>query len=218
MPAPSPPHPLLPLLCCCRVFDLLVNHLPLDVPGQQPPPPKPPASWRDSMYTRQATASVVLAWTRVSPEAFLPHLEALATRVGELWEQGRLRAGAHLLSDATPPHAPPLQGCCRYCLRVGIPLIHPHHTVPLLCVCPCAGEKNVLQEAIVGAVVQQPEQTQAQVVGWVLSGVRQEWLSPAWQGHLASPQAFMQHYTPVLPDGAGGWQVWGRRGGGDAAS
>ena len=78
---------------------------------------------------------------------------------------------------------------------------------PLPPVSLCAGEKNVLQEAIVGAVAHQPEQTQAQVVGWVLSGVRQEWLSPAWQAHLASPQAFMQHYTPVLPDGAGGWQV-----------
>lgn len=46
-----------------------------------------------------------------------------------------------------------------------------------------------------------------QVVEWVLAPVRAEWASPAWQAHLASPEAFIQQYTPVNPDGAGGWQV-----------
>lgn len=46
-----------------------------------------------------------------------------------------------------------------------------------------------------------------QVVEWVLAPVRAEWASPAWQAHLASPEAFIQQYTPVQPDGAGGWQV-----------
>jgi hypothetical protein len=50
---------------------------------------------------------------------------------------------------------------------------------------------------------------QASVVEWVLAGVRQEWSTPGWQSHLASPQAFIQRYTPPTPDGAGGWQVRG---------
>jgi hypothetical protein len=50
---------------------------------------------------------------------------------------------------------------------------------------------------------------QASVVEWVLAGVRQEWSTPGWQSHLASPQAFIQRYTPPTPDGAGGWQVGG---------
>ena len=36
---------------------------------------------------------VPLVWTKASPEAFLPHLEALASRVRELWDQGLIRAG-----------------------------------------------------------------------------------------------------------------------------
>lgn len=36
---------------------------------------------------------VLLAWTKACPEAFLPHLEAMATQVGELWQAGRIRAG-----------------------------------------------------------------------------------------------------------------------------
>ncbi|EFN51722.1 hypothetical protein CHLNCDRAFT_139890 [Chlorella variabilis] len=147
-----------------RVFDLLVNNLPLDAAGQEPPPAKPPPGWRDGMHARQYTAMVLLVWTKASPQAFLPHLEALATQVGELWEQGRIRAG----------------------------------------------EKNALQEAIVGAARAGPEQLQASVLEWVLAPVRGEWATPAWQAHLASPQAFMLHYTPVVPDGAGGWQVGGR--------
>ena len=41
----------------CRVFDVLVNTLPLEVHGHQPPPVKPPAGWRDSMHARQFIAS-----------------------------------------------------------------------------------------------------------------------------------------------------------------
>lgn len=58
-----------------------------------------------------------------------------------------------------------------------------------------------------GAARAGPEQLQASVLEWVLAPVRGEWATPAWQAHLASPQAFMLHYTPVVPDGAGGWQV-----------
>ena len=58
-----------------------------------------------------------------------------------------------------------------------------------------------------GAARAGPEQLQASVLEWVLGGVRAEWASPAWQAHLASPQIFMQHYTPITPDSAGGWQV-----------
>lgn len=39
-------------------------------------------------------AVVLLQWTKACPEAFLPHLEALATQVRELWDAGRIRAGA----------------------------------------------------------------------------------------------------------------------------
>lgn len=74
---------------------------------------------------------------------------------------------------------------------------------------------NALQEAVVGAVTAGPLDLQASVVEWVLAGVRAEWTSPVWQAHLGSPQAFMQRYTPVEADGAGGWQVGaGSRGGG----
>ncbi|PRW59064.1 HASTY 1-like isoform X1 isoform B [Chlorella sorokiniana] len=147
-----------------RVFDILVNNLPLSEPGQQPPPGKPPPAWREGMHARQFTAMVLLQWTKACPEAFLPHLEALATQVRELWDAGRIRAG----------------------------------------------EKNALQEAIVGAVTAGPPELQAQVVEWVLAPVRAEWSLPAWQAHLASPEAFIRQYTPVSPDGAGGWQAGGQ--------
>ena len=31
-----------------RVFDVLVNTIPLETDGRQPPPPKPPAGWREA--------------------------------------------------------------------------------------------------------------------------------------------------------------------------
>lgn len=43
--------------------------------------------------TPACAAVALLAWTKACPEAFLPHLEALATQVRELWESGRIRAG-----------------------------------------------------------------------------------------------------------------------------
>lgn len=147
-----------------RVFDMLVNNLPLEAGGQQPPPGKPPPGWRESMHARQFLSMVPLVWTKACPEAFLQHLEALASRVRELWDQGRIRAG----------------------------------------------EKNALQEAVVGAARAGSPQLQASVVEWVLAEVRAEWATPAWQAHLASPQAFMAAYTPVEPDGAGGWQLGGQ--------
>lgn len=50
-----------------------------DATRRRPPPP--------------ASAVVPLVWTKACPEAFLQHLEALASRVRELWDQGRIRAG-----------------------------------------------------------------------------------------------------------------------------
>lgn len=47
----SPAHP------ARRVFDILVNNIPLDVPGQQPPPAKPPPGWKEAMQARQIAAS-----------------------------------------------------------------------------------------------------------------------------------------------------------------
>lgn len=97
---------------------------------------------------------------------------------------------------------------------ISVPRMHGSHvcarrwapTCPLPA-CPPAGERNTLQEAIVGAVRAGAPQLQAQVVEWVLAGMRAEWASPGWQAHLASPQAFMQRYIPVTPDSSGGWQV-----------
>lgn len=40
-----------------RVFDMLVNNLPLEAGGQQPPPGKPPPGWRESMHARQFLSS-----------------------------------------------------------------------------------------------------------------------------------------------------------------
>lgn len=58
-----------------------------------------------------------------------------------------------------------------------------------------------------GAARAGPEQLQVSVLEWTLADVRAEWASPAWQAHLASPEAFIQQYTHASPDGAGGWQV-----------
>lgn len=44
-------------------------------------------------------AVVLLQWTKACPEAFLPHLEALATQVRELWDAGRIRAGLWICSS-----------------------------------------------------------------------------------------------------------------------
>lgn len=58
-----------------------------------------------------------------------------------------------------------------------------------------------------GAVTAGPPELQAQVVEWVLAGVRAAWADPAWQAHLAGPQAFISQYIRVESDGAGGYQV-----------
>ena len=170
---------------------------------------------------------VLLTWTKTCPEAFLPHLEALATQVRELWDQGRIRAGAAAAAAAVAA-APCRAWCCtvlclptadlllkrparsaqesRCCCRA---LPCPVGCPPPVAIPSAAGEKNALQEAIIGAVTAGPPEMQASVVEWVLAGVRQEWSTPGWQAHLASPQAFIQCYTPPTPDGAGGWQVGG---------
>lgn len=64
-----------------------------------------------------------------------------------------------------------------------------------------------------GAVTAGPPELQAQVVEWVLAGVRADWSSPGWQAHLAGPQAFMAQYIRLESDGAGGYQVRAAGGG-----
>ncbi|GAB4816646.1 hypothetical protein N2152v2_003692 [Parachlorella kessleri] len=84
-----------------RVLELLVGVVPLEAPGQQPPPGKPAAGWREGLQARQSVGMVLLAWAKETPAAFLPHLEGLATRVKELWEGGLVRAGErNVISEA----------------------------------------------------------------------------------------------------------------------
>lgn len=69
-------------------------------------------------------AVVLLVWTKASPQAFLPHLEALATQVGELWEQGRIRAGGRADKDGVarkPKHT-------RRSLTLSYPTVPDHAT------------------------------------------------------------------------------------------
>ena len=50
-----------------------------------------------------------------------------------------------------------------------------------------------------------------QVVEWVLGGVRSEWQSSAFQAAVASPAAFVAHYTSLHSDAAGHVEVCRRR-------
>jgi hypothetical protein len=58
----------------------------------------PPTTRSHSAHTHTHThththAAVLSTYTRHAPEAFLPHLEALAARTTELWDGGMIRAG-----------------------------------------------------------------------------------------------------------------------------
>lgn len=114
-------------------------------------------------------AVVPLVWTRACPEAFLQHLEALASRIKELWDQGRIRAGepgSWAEAAAAAPDAGGPLGTRPALAQPYAPADRPNHWHNA-----AAGEKNALQEAVVGAVCAAPPQLQASVVEWVLAEV-----------------------------------------------
>ncbi|GIL52037.1 hypothetical protein Vafri_7993 [Volvox africanus] len=94
--------------CCLEVMRLL----PLEAPGQLPPPPRQTPEWRAQFEARLAMANVLLGLARAAPGALVPHLSALVAEISGLWERGLLREGERVLlwegllaaSSAASPH------------------------------------------------------------------------------------------------------------------
>ncbi|GLC45454.1 hypothetical protein PLESTM_001736400 [Pleodorina starrii] len=79
--------------CCLEVMRLL----PLEAPGQLPPPARQTPEWRAQFEARLAMANVMLGLARAAPGALVPHLSALVTEIAALWERGLLREGERVL-------------------------------------------------------------------------------------------------------------------------
>ena len=144
---------LLPALVT-RVFDLIVNCVPLESEGHIRPPSTPLPGWREGLQARSDAAAVLLEYSKAAPQAFLPHLQGIAGRLNELWEAQQLRPG----------------------------------------------EKNAITEALLAASQAGSLELQASLSEWALAPVRAEWTSTEFQGYLASPQAFLGHYVPLIAD------------------
>uniref|UniRef100_A0A383WPV4 Uncharacterized protein n=1 Tax=Tetradesmus obliquus TaxID=3088 RepID=A0A383WPV4_TETOB len=84
------PELLVPLLTTS--FECMAA-VPLEQSGQLPPPAKVTLQWKEDAMARLAMAKVMLNVAKEAPAAFLPHLEALAARVQQLWDAGQLREG-----------------------------------------------------------------------------------------------------------------------------
>lgn len=76
-----------------RVFELIVNCVPLEPDGYIQPPSTPPPGWREGLQARSDAAAVLLEYSKAAPEAFLPHLQGIAGRLNELWAARQLRPG-----------------------------------------------------------------------------------------------------------------------------
>ncbi|WIA43061.1 hypothetical protein OEZ86_009590 [Tetradesmus obliquus] len=87
---PLAPELLVPLLTTS--FECMAA-VPLEQSGQLPPPAKVTLQWKEDAMARLAMAKVMLNVAKEAPAAFLPHLEALAARVQQLWDAGQLREG-----------------------------------------------------------------------------------------------------------------------------
>ncbi|KAG7667885.1 hypothetical protein Ndes2526B_g01708 [Nannochloris sp. 'desiccata'] len=83
---------LLPALVT-RVFELIVNCVPLEPQGHIQPPSTPLPGWREGLQARSDAAAVLLEYSKAAPQAFLPHLQGIAGRLNELWEAQQLRPG-----------------------------------------------------------------------------------------------------------------------------
>lgn len=51
------------------------------------------AEWQEGATARMCVCKILVALAKVSPQAFAPHLQALAAQTEELWDQGRIREG-----------------------------------------------------------------------------------------------------------------------------
>lgn len=71
------------------------------------------------------------------------------------------------------------------------------------------GERNVLAEALLAAAVGTDETVMAQVLEWVLAGVRSDWTSAAFLSSLANPGSFVATYIHAQMDVQGNWEVCG---------
>jgi exportin-5 len=83
---------LLPVLVT-RIFELMTNCVPLEPQGHVQPPTNPLPGWREGLQARSDAAAVLLEYSKIVPQAFLPHLQGIVGRLNELWEAGQLRPG-----------------------------------------------------------------------------------------------------------------------------
>ena len=75
------------------LFDLMVESVPLEPGEHSAPPSNPSYNWRECLVARNTVASVFYSLARAAPEAFLPHLEAIAQKVKMLSEAHHIRPG-----------------------------------------------------------------------------------------------------------------------------
>ncbi|GLI64319.1 hypothetical protein VaNZ11_007546 [Volvox africanus] len=138
--------------CCLEVMRLL----PLEAPGQLPPPPRQTPEWRAQFEARLAMANVLLGLARAAPGALVPHLSALVAEISGLWERGLLREG----------------------------------------------ERVLLWEGLLAASSAASPHTQSQLVELIFRPIAEQWSSAEWQAAVASPQAFVEAYMPLVPSAA----------------
>ncbi|KAK9829960.1 hypothetical protein WJX72_008872 [[Myrmecia] bisecta] len=70
-------------------------------------------------------------------------------------------------------------------------------------------ERDVMSDAFVAVAAAGDASLQVQVTEWALASVRAQWVSPAWQQNLATPNAFVSYHIPLQQDAQGAVELTG---------
>ncbi|GAX73215.1 hypothetical protein CEUSTIGMA_g668.t1 [Chlamydomonas eustigma] len=83
-----------PLVSACLSTIML---MPLQEPGQAPPPVPVTSVWKKKFEARIGVCAVVVALAKAAPSSLAPYLEALVVEIQKLWDQSLIREGEKVL-------------------------------------------------------------------------------------------------------------------------